>query len=100
MCKIYFTTAMLQYILEDMPKVFGVVKQKFYPKEMSNSEENVKALRKPNPDEEKIYVRAESGAQAKEFGIKARTACENTVSSDDAAMTNVVEFLKAVERSL
>lgn len=57
MCKIYFTTAMLQYILGDMPK-------------------------------------------AKEFGIKARTACENTVSSDDAAMKNVVEFLKAVERSL
>ena len=26
-------------------QVFGVVKQKFYPKEMSNSEENVKALR-------------------------------------------------------
>ena len=32
--------------------------------------------------------------------MKARTACENTVSSDDEAMKNVVEFLKAVERSL
>lgn len=38
--------------------------------------------------------------QAKEFGIKSRTACENAVSADDEAMNNVVEFLKAVERSM
>lgn len=38
--------------------------------------------------------------QAKDFGIKARTACENTVSSDEETMRNVVEFLKAVERSM
>lgn len=57
MCKIYFTTAMLQFILGDMLK-------------------------------------------ARDFGIKARTACENAASSDEGTMRNLVEFLKAVERSM
>ena len=37
--------------------------------------------------------------QAKEFGMKARTACENTMSADPETLKNVEEFLKAVERS-
>lgn len=36
--------------------------------------------------------------QARDFGIKARTACESAVSSDEGTMSNLVEFLKAVER--
>ena len=38
--------------------------------------------------------------QAKEFGMKARTACENTMSADPETSKNIEEFLKAVERSM
>ncbi|XP_048580934.1 zinc finger MYND domain-containing protein 12 [Nematostella vectensis] len=57
MCKIYFTVAMLQFVLGNMQK-------------------------------------------ARDFGIKARTSCENVVSGDEENMKKIVEFLVAVERML
>ncbi|XP_031560432.1 zinc finger MYND domain-containing protein 12-like isoform X2 [Actinia tenebrosa] len=56
MYKIYFTVAMLHFVLGDMTK-------------------------------------------ARDFGIKARTSCENIVSGDESLMKQIVEFLTSVEKS-